>query len=159
MSCFELCGEHIRLVSVGRHVDGALVDSLFFFAFNNQLGSAVNERNHRELLLGDRFIYLSRVLVPGSTFKLETKDVGTIFTSLKDLGDLRVPMESLLDVGLDVELVQTLTSLLSAHLLDSGQERVWLVEAVQETDGLVDNGGVILPHIKHLKALLHVVEP
>jgi len=56
-------------------------------------------------------------------------------------------MELLLDVCLDIELVQALASLLSAHLLDGGQERVWLVESVKEADRLVDDGGVILPHI------------
>lgn len=68
-------------------------------------------------------------------------------------------MELLLDVGLDIKLVQALASLLSAHLLDGSQERVRLVESVKEADSFVDDGGVILPHIEHLKTLLHVIEP
>jgi len=159
MSSLELCGEHIRLVSVGGHVDRALVNALLFFALNDQLGSAMDERYDRELLFGDRFLDLSRVLVPGGALKLEAEDVGTIITARENTGNFGVPVESLLDVGLDVEFVETLSSLLGADLLDGGQEGVGLVETVQEADSLVDGGGVILPDVEHLETLLHVVEP
>jgi len=77
----ELGREHIRLVSVSRHVDGALVDTLLLFALDNHLSCAVDEWHDRELLLGDRFLDLARVLVPGCTFQLETEDIGSVFTA------------------------------------------------------------------------------
>jgi len=64
----ELCGEHVRLVSVGGHVARTLVDTLINLAFYNQLGSAVDQGHDRELLLGDRLFHKSGILVPGSTF-------------------------------------------------------------------------------------------
>lgn len=64
----ELCCEHVRLVSVGGHVARTLVDTLINLAFYNQLGSAVDQRHYRELLLRDRLFHESGILVPGSTF-------------------------------------------------------------------------------------------
>jgi len=63
------------------------------------------------------------------------------------------------DVSLNEEFVKTLASLLGTHLLDGSEERVRLVKSVQEADGLVDSGWVILPQVKQLKSLLQVVEP
>ena len=60
-------------------------------------------------------------------------------------------------VSLDEKLVETLASLLSTNLLNGGKERVGLVQSVQEADGLVDSGGVILPQVKQLKSLLKVI--
>jgi hypothetical protein len=62
-------------------------------------------------------------------------------------------------VSLDVQLVETLTGLLSTNLLNGSEERVGLVQSVQETDGLVDGGGVIFPQVKQLKSLLKVIQP
>jgi len=143
----ELGREHIRLVSVSRHIDWALVDALLFLAFYDHLSCAVDEWHNRELLLGDRFLDLASVLVPGGAFQLETEDVGSVFAACKNVNNLGVPVELLLDVSLDIELIKTLASLLSAHLLNGGQERVWLVESVKEANSLVDDGRVILPHI------------
>jgi len=155
----ELCGEHIRLVSVGGHVDGALVDTLLFLAFNNHFGSAVDQWHHRELLLGNRLIDLSGVFVPGGSLELETEDVGAVVATRKDGGYFGVPVEFLLHVRLDEQLVETLAGLLGAHLLNGGEEGVRLVETVQEADSFVNEGWVILPPVKHVEALLHVVEP
>lgn len=68
-------------------------------------------------------------------------------------------MHSLLNVGLDIKFVETLSRLLRAHLLDGSQERVRFVQTVQEADGLVDDGRVVLPLVEHFESLLHVVEP
>jgi len=68
-------------------------------------------------------------------------------------------VELLLDISLDVELVEALSCLLRADLLDSRQEGVRFVEAIQEAHGLVDESWLVLPEVEQLKALLHVVEP
>jgi len=68
VSGLKLGREHVRLVSVSRHVDGALVDTLLLFSIVDNLSCAVDEWHDRELLLGDRFLDLARVLVPGCTF-------------------------------------------------------------------------------------------
>lgn len=52
-----------------------------------------------------------------------------------------------------------MSSLLGAHLLNGSEERVRLVESVQEANGPVNCGWVILPQVKHFKALLQVIEP
>lgn len=70
-----------------------------------------------------------------------------------------LPVELLLDISLDVELVEALASLLRADLLDSREEGVRFVEAIQEADGFVDESWLVLPEVEQLKALLHVVEP
>jgi len=75
----ELCSKHVRLVSVRGHVARTLVDTLVNLAFYNHLGSAVDQGYYRELLLGDRLFHESGILIPGSTFQLEAKDVGSIF--------------------------------------------------------------------------------
>jgi len=54
-------------------------------------------------------------------------------------------MHLLKDISLNIELVESLASLLSANLLNSSEERVRLVKSVQEADSLVDGNGVILP--------------
>jgi len=117
----ELSREDVGLASGLVHVDRALIDALFFLAFDEQHRLAVHDWHDRELFLGLGLFETPRSIPPGA-LDLEAEDVGTIFTSCKHLGDFRVPVESLLDVGLDVELVKTLASLLSAHLLDSGKE-------------------------------------
>jgi len=63
------------------------------------------------------------------------------------------------DISLYEELVKTKASLLGTHLLDGSEEGVRLVQSVQEADGLVDGGWVVLPHVKQLKSLLQVIEP
>lgn len=68
-------------------------------------------------------------------------------------------MHSLLNIGLDIKFVETLASLLCAHLLNGSQERVGFVQTVQEADSLVDDGRVVLPLVEHFESLLHVVEP
>lgn len=118
----ELSGKHIRFVSVGRHVHGALVNAFFFFAFDNHLCSAVDQGHDRELLLGDGLFHLSRVLVPGCTFELEPEHEGTIIHTLEHVWNFGVPMESLLDVSLNEKLVETLASLLGADLFDRSEE-------------------------------------
>jgi len=155
----ELSSEHVRLISVGGHVAWALVDSLVNLAFLHKLGLAVDDGDDRELLFGDGLFHLARVLLPGGTFELETEDVGTILNTLKHTRNLRLPVELLLDIGLDVELVETLSGLLGTDLLDGSEVRVGLVQSVQEADSLVDDGGVILPQVKHLKSLPQVIEP
>lgn len=157
--CLELGCEHITLVSVRRHVHGTLVDTLLFFALNDEFGSAMNQWHDRELLLWNRFIYLTGVLVPGGTFKLEAEDESTVIGSLENWTNFGVPVEFLLYVSLDVKFVETLASFLGTYLLNGGKEGVWLVESVQEADCLVDGNWIILPNVEHLKALLHVVEP
>jgi len=62
-------------------------------------------------------------------------------------------------VSLDVQLVETLTGLLSTDLLNGSKERVGLVQSVQEADGLVDGNGIFFPQVKQLKSLLKVVQP
>jgi len=155
----QLCGEHIGLVSIGGHVDGTLVDALLLLSFLDHQCLAVDEWYDGELLFGDRLLHLAGVLVPGGTLKLETEDVCAVIEPLEHLGNLGFPMELLLDVCLDVELVETLASFLGADLLNCGQEGVRLVESVEETDGLVDHGRFFLPHVEELEALLHIVEP
>jgi len=105
----------------------------------------VNNGDNRELNLGDRFFHLAGVLLPGSTFELETKHIGTIFDLLEHGRNLRLPMELLENISLDVKLVETLSSLLGTDLLNSSEIRVRLVESVQEADGLVDNSRIIFP--------------
>jgi len=68
-------------------------------------------------------------------------------------------MHFLKHVGLDEKLVETLACLLGAHLLNGSEERVRLVQSVQETDGLVNGGGIVLPQVEQLKSLLKVIQP
>jgi hypothetical protein len=68
-------------------------------------------------------------------------------------------MHFLKHVGLDEKLVETLACLLGAHLLNGSEERVRLVQSVQEADGLVNGGGVVLPQVEQLKSLLKVIQP
>jgi len=141
----ELSSEHIRFISVSGHVAGALVDTLVNLTILYQQSFAVNNGDNRELNLGDRFFHLAGVLLPGSTFELETKHIGTIFDLLEHGRNLRLPMELLENISLDVKLVETLSSLLGTDLLNSSEIRVRLVESVQEADGLVDQSRIIFP--------------
>merc|ERR1719420_605817 len=91
--------------------------------------------------------------------ELEAEAVATLF-DLSHLGEkLRFPVESLGHIRLDVQLVQTLASLLGTDLLNGSQERVGLVKSVQEADCLVDESGLILPQIQLVETLLQVVHP
>jgi len=65
----ELSSEHVRLVSVGGHVAGALVTTLVNLAFNHHSSLAVDNGHDRELSLGNRLFHLSGVLLPSSTFE------------------------------------------------------------------------------------------
>jgi len=155
----ELGCEHVRLISVSGHVARAHIDSLINLAFLSLQGLAVDDGNDRELLLRDGLFHLSRVLLPGSTFELETENVGTILNTLEHARNLRLPVELLLDISLDVKLVKSLSGLLGTDLLNGSEVRVRLVESVQEADGLVNRGWVILPQVKHFQSLLQVIEP
>jgi hypothetical protein len=62
-------------------------------------------------------------------------------------------------VGLDEKLVETLACLLGTHLLNGSEERVRLVQSVQEANGLVNSSGIVLPQVQQLKSLLKVVQP
>jgi len=155
----QLCGKHVRLVSVGSHVAGALVNTLVDLAFLDLLSLAVNQRHDRELLFGDGLIHERRILIPCRTFQLESEYVGSVFKAVEHLRDIRIPVHFLKHIGLDVQLVQTHSSLLGTYLLDGSEERVRLVKSVQEADGLVDSGWVILPQVKQLKSLLKVIQP
>jgi len=111
------------------------------------------------LLLGDRLFHLASVLVPSCTLQLEAENIRAIVETLEHLRYFGLPVELLLDISLDVELVKALSSLLRTDLLDSREEGVWFVEAIQEADSLVDKSGLVLPEVEQLKTLFHVVEP
>lgn len=159
MRRLELSCKHIGLISVGGHVHRTLVDTLLFLTLLDHEGFAVDEWDDRELLLRDRFLHLACVLVPGCTLKLEAENICAVVETLEHLLDFGLPMELLLDISLNVELVKALSSLLSTDLLDSSEERVRFVETIEETDGLVDQSWLVLPQVKELKTLFHVVEP
>ena len=81
-----------------------MIDTLFFFALNNKLGLAVDDRDNRELLLGFRLLKATRC-VPSGTLNLESEDISTIAVLLlRQL--ISLPIPTLLHLGLDVELVQ-----------------------------------------------------
>jgi len=79
----KLCGKHVRLVSVGGHVAGALVHTLVNLAVYDGLSLTMDQRHDRELLLGDGLIHERSILIPGSTFQLESKDVGSVFKAVE----------------------------------------------------------------------------
>lgn len=145
---FKLCGKHIGLISVGSHVAGALVDTLVNLAFYDGHCLAVDQGHHGELLFRDRLIHERGVLIPSSTFQLEAENVRSVFEAVEHLRDFWVPVHLPEDISLYEELVKTLASLLGTHLLDGSEEGVRLVQSVQEADGLVDRGWVILPQVK-----------
>jgi len=68
MLSFELCGKHIGLISVGSHVAGALVDTLVNLVVYDELGLAVDQGHHGELLFRDGLIHERGVLIPSCTF-------------------------------------------------------------------------------------------
>jgi len=78
----ELSGKYVRLISVGGHVARALVDTLIDLVLNDSLGLAVDQGHNGELLFGDRLVHKRGVLVPGGTFKLESKDIGSVFKAV-----------------------------------------------------------------------------
>lgn len=143
----------------GGHVDRAREDSFLFLAVLRQHGPAVNDGNCREHLLGQRFFNYARVLLPSGSFQLESEDIAAVFALGGSLLNLRFPVESLGDVSLDEESVETLTSLLGADLLNGSEEGVWLVQSIQEANSLVNEAGLLLPHVELLKSLTEVVNP
>lgn len=145
---FKLCGKHIGLISVGSHVAGALVDTLVNLAFYDGHCLAVDQGHHGELLFRDGLIHERGVLIPSRTFQLEAENVRSVFEAVEHLRDFWVPVHLPEDISLYEELVKTLASLLGTHLLDGSEEGVRLVQSVQEADGLVDRGWVILPQVK-----------
>jgi hypothetical protein len=94
--------EHVRCETCSRHVDGSLENALLFFAFLNQEGFAPNYGEGRELYLRERLFNRIAVFVPGSAFQLETEAVAA-FVELGNLClKLRLPVESLRYIGLDI---------------------------------------------------------
>ena len=152
----ELGHEHVGLASGLVHVDWALVNALLFLALDEEHRLAVDDRYDRELLLGLGLLEAARS-VPSGALDLETEDVSTISVLL--LGELAsLPVHLLLHLGLDVELVELDSISPSSDLLDSGQEGLRVVEPVDEGDIWL-LGGVLLPGVELLEALLDVVEP
>ena len=87
------------------------------------LGSAVQNWNHRELLLRLR-LFKGTCEVPSCSFHLHTKDVrafaGLSLTALKGF----IPVPLLKDVSLDEKLVELKCVLSFVDLLDGSQERL-----------------------------------
>lgn len=77
MLCLELCNGHEGLASRLVHVDGALIDTLLFFTFDNGHRLAVDDGDDGELLLG-LGLFQATGLVPSGTFNLESEDVSTV---------------------------------------------------------------------------------
>lgn len=115
------------------HVDGALVDTLLLLSINNYYRFAVDDRNDRELLLGFGLLETTTASVPPGAFDLEAEHVGTItILLLGQLADL--PVHALLYLSLNVELVQLNCVTTGSDLLDGSQERLWVVQSVDERD-------------------------
>jgi len=133
-----------------------LVDTLFFFALNNQLGLAVDDRNNRELLLRFRFLKATRC-IPSSTLNLESEDISTISVLLlRQL--IGLPIPTLLHLGLDVELVKFDRVSSGSHLFDCSKEGLRVIQSVDEGNiWLLCR--ILLPSAELLETLLDVVEP
>jgi hypothetical protein len=133
-----------------------LIDTLFFFAFNNKLGLAVDDRDNRELLLRFRFLEATRC-IPSSTLNLESEDIGTVAVLLlRQL--IGLPIPSLLHLCLDVELVKFNRISSGSHLFDCSEEGLRLVQPVDEGNVWL-LCGILLPSAELLETLLDVVEP
>jgi len=93
---------------------------------------------------------LSDLGVPTGTFDLETPDKGTI-SSLGFL-EIFIPIELLLDVGVDSHLIE-LDTFLGLNLLDGSQEGLRVEESVEESN-LRKFGRLIFPCIELISLCL-----
>lgn len=152
----KLSSEDVGLASRLVHVDGALVDSFLFFAFDDLLRFAVYDWHNGELLLG-LGLFEAATAIPASTFDLETEDVSTVAILL--LGQvIGLPVHLLLHFCQDVKLVELDRVSPRRDLLDSGQEGLWVVEPVNEGD-VRFLSGILFPAIQLFKSLLDVIKP
>lgn len=150
----ELASEHVALATGLVEVHRAQIDALLFFALHKLDRLAVNNGHDRELLLGLGLFDGARG-IPPSAFNLEAEDVGTITVLL--LGELcNLPVPSLLDLCLDVELVELNGISPGGDLLDGSQEGLRVVQPVDEGDVWLLSR-VLLPGVELLETLLDVV--
>ena len=105
--------------------------SLFSTISGNGYWKAEHDWYDWELLLGVRFFELSHCSIPAGTFYLETEYVSTF---LGRLLVIRIPVEFLLDVSLNIEFVKLLLLLSRVYLLDSSKERLRIEQSVDENN-------------------------
>jgi len=154
--CLKLSVKHISCTSGLSLVNGALIHILFFSSIcRNRQWLAKNDWNDRELLLGVRFFELSHCSIPAGTFYLETEYVSTF---LGRLLVIRVPVEFLLDVSLNIEFVKLLLLFSSVYLLDSSKERLRIEQSVNENDAR-NSCWIFFPIVQLIKALFEVIQP
>lgn len=152
----KLSLEHVGLSSGLIHVDRTLVDTLLFFAFNKLDRFTVDNGHDRELLLRLRLLKTAR-LIPSGTFNLEAEHVGAIARLF--LGKIiDLPVHAFLDLSLNVEPVELNCVTSSCHLLDCCQERLRVVQSIDEGDVWLFRW-IFFPGVELLETLLDVIQP